>query len=567
MKRLVLKELMILSFRERKAKKIRFDHQKTLIKGTNQVGKSSLIKSIYYTLGATPATMHPNWVKAEPICLLTIDVDGEEYKVLRYDKKRFVVIENSTDSINSYNFKEFSNFINTLLDFNLVINNRQGVPEIPPQAYLFLPFYIDQDNSWVKNWNSFSNLGQYSKWKKPLVDYHSGIKGNLYYKTKSELDTTRQNLEETTREIDALNKILKNINDRLNEDDLSITVEDFNEEIKELLVECESLKTQQNKIKQYLTDLHNQKILIDSEISVVEKSMKELSKDYNYALNTLDDQVDCPTCGAHYENNFAERFSIAENEERLEELLVELRSDYLKITDKINSYNNDFIDTKSNYDRIQEVLNKKQSEIKLMDVIENEGKRKVKEIFKEEQSQIYEKIGIAERKKSQLESQLKDIDKKGGDRKDKIMTEYRSKLHTYLSMLNINTETFSEKVFQRMDSPINETGSALPRALLAYYFTFLEIMNKYSTSSFCPIIIDSPNQQEQDKKNLEAIIKFIDENQPENSQLIIGLVDDDEYTFDLNEEDSLLKADDYDEVYEEISPILGSGIFNDGLIF
>ena len=565
MKKLILEELMILSLREKKAKKIRFNPEKTIIKGTNQVGKSSLIKSIYYTLGATPGMMHPNWLRTEPISLLKFRVSDEKFQVLRFDKKRFVVVNSSNETL-SLDFKGFSTYINELLDFKLIINSRQGNPEIPPPAYLFLPFYIDQDKSWSKSWDSFSNLSQYSKWKLPLVNYHSGIKGNLYYTTKSELDKARQELDETSKEIEALNKILKNINKKLSEVDLSITIEDFNDEIQELLLECDTLKIDQNKIKQNLTELYNQKISLESKINIVQKSVGEFQKDYNYAVSKLEDNVDCPTCGAHYENNFAERFSIAEDQQRLEELLDELRTEYLKINEKITIQNKQFIEKKSVYEKIQEVLNKKQSEIKLIDVIENEGKKRVKEIFKEEQTLIYTQIGKAEKERERLEKKLKEIDSKGKSRKEDIMTMFRSNFKINLERLNINTEKFPLKNFQKMDATISETGSALPRALLAYYFAFLKVMSKYSTSTFCPIIIDSPNQQEQDKENLEAILNFIESNLPKNSQLVLGLVDDEDYTFDLNEKDSLLRKDDFEEVHEEIRPLLENGIFDDGLM-
>ncbi|CAM4277886.1 hypothetical protein [Zobellia nedashkovskayae] len=201
MKRLILEELMILSLREKKAKKIKFDPKTTIIKGTNQVGKSSLIKSIYYTLGATAGMVHPNWIKAEPISLVKIKVDDKRLSVLRFDKKRFVIIDDSGE-VMSFNFKEASAYLNELLDFKLIMNSRKGEAEIPPPAYQFLPFYIDQDRSWTKNWDSFANLSQYSAWKSPLVNYHSGIKGNAYYITKSDLDKARQELDDTSKEIE-----------------------------------------------------------------------------------------------------------------------------------------------------------------------------------------------------------------------------------------------------------------------------------------------------------------------------------------------------------------------------
>lgn len=45
-------------------------------------------------------------------------------------------------------------------------------------------------------------------------------------------------------------------------------------------------------------------------------------------------------------------------------------------------------------------------------------------------------------------------------------------------------------------------------------------------SKFFPIVIDAPNQQEQDPKNLKNMLEFISKNRSEGRQLILGLVDD-----------------------------------------
>jgi predicted nucleic acid-binding Zn-ribbon protein len=572
MKRLVFEEIQVLSFREKKAIKVQFNPKRTIIKGSNQVGKSSLMKSIYYTLGANPSVINDNWLKAEPITYLKFKVDEKRLSVMRYNKIVFVVIDENGIT-QAHNFKSLSAYLNKIFDFNLIINNRKGEAETPPPAYLFLPFYIDQDKSWNDNWNSFANLSQFSKWKKPLLDYHSGIKGNSYYKTKSEFDSIKTEIEETKNEIDTLNKILRSIKSKLKDEDFNISVDDFSNEVTELLSECEILKVEQNKLKHKLTEFYNQKSVLLSRISIVETSINESKLDYKYALNYIENEIDCPMCGAHYENNFSERFSIAEDEENLDELLKELKNELLNINEEIQKFDKSFIDKKIDFEKIQELLNEKKAEIKLIDLIENEGKKRVKEIFVQEQNEIYTKIGKATTKFSSLEIDLKRINKDGETKKQNIMNLYRSKLTAYLKNLNIDTEKTSKGIFERMDSNIKEQGSNLPRALLAYYFAFLHIMDKYSTSTFCPIVIDSPNQQEQDSENLKAIMNFINQNQPENSQLILSLVEDIETTFDKdtlyleNEKYSLLKADFYDEVYNELSPIIEGGIFNDELPF
>ena len=61
MKNLRFQSLLLLSSKEKAARKISFDPKATLILGENDTGKSSLIKSIYATFGADPAAIHHNW--------------------------------------------------------------------------------------------------------------------------------------------------------------------------------------------------------------------------------------------------------------------------------------------------------------------------------------------------------------------------------------------------------------------------------------------------------------------------------------------------------------------------
>ena len=121
MRRLVFEEIMILSYGEKKAIKIKFNPKRTIIKGKNQIGKSSLMKSIYYTLGATPNVLNKNWLKAEPITFLKMNIDGSKFSILRFDKKRFVLV-NEDGQIIPKDYKGISSFLNEKFDFNIIWN-------------------------------------------------------------------------------------------------------------------------------------------------------------------------------------------------------------------------------------------------------------------------------------------------------------------------------------------------------------------------------------------------------------------------------------------------------------
>lgn len=122
---------------------------------------------------------------------------------------------------------------------------------------------------------------------------------------------------------------------------------------------------------------------------------------------------------------------------------------------------------------------------------------------------------------TQLRLRVKEFDQP--DRQNHILEQYHSLMRLYLHELNV--VTLREATYQQISSRISETGSDLPRALLAYYFSILNVMAERSTSSFCPIVIDSPNQQGQDPESLASVLRFIRDRRPRTSQMILAMED------------------------------------------
>jgi hypothetical protein len=53
-----------------------------------------------------------------------------------------------------------------LLDFKLTLQDRKGEQIVPPPAFCFSPFYVDQDIGWLRTWASFSGLQMFENSKK-----------------------------------------------------------------------------------------------------------------------------------------------------------------------------------------------------------------------------------------------------------------------------------------------------------------------------------------------------------------------------------------------------------------
>src|SRR5690606_26369195 len=303
-----------------------FDQKRTIILGRNSTGKSCLIKSIYQTFGAEPQNLHPNWKDTNAISLVHFTIDGENFSIIR-SGKIYCIFNSASIKIEQFNrVSDLGNYLSKLFDFKIKLTDRDGNIVTPPPAYLFLPYYADQDKSWTSNWNSFSKL-YLPNVKLDIINYHTGIRPNQYYEAKNELGIVNDGIQVVEKDITIVRSLLKNLKEKLSQMDFYISIDDFQEEIKELLIACEELNKTQNQHKQALTVLYNRKINLEAQLEITQRALIETNKDYAFAINEIDDIVLCPSCGADYENNFAERFGIAQDEQRCLDLIIELKDD------------------------------------------------------------------------------------------------------------------------------------------------------------------------------------------------------------------------------------------------
>ena len=184
MKKLFISEILLLSQKEKKAKRVEFDRHRTLIYGKNHTGKSSLMKSIYWTFGAEPL-FNVKFKGANITSLVKFELDNEKYQIIR-DGKRFSIYDKNNNQLGIFDSvtKELGPFLSNLFDFKPLFQSHKSGFIIPPPAYLLLPFYVDQDESWSKSWSSFKSLQQIKDYRNQCINYHSGIRPNEYYQTK-----------------------------------------------------------------------------------------------------------------------------------------------------------------------------------------------------------------------------------------------------------------------------------------------------------------------------------------------------------------------------------------------
>lgn len=210
MKAVYFKSLMIADLQNRTARVQSFEKGLNVVTSAdNHVGKSSLLKSLYYTLGAE-VDYDSVWDKQSKLYIATLGVGEKEYRVARF-LKRFAVFEGEkllkiTDSV----AKELAPLLGEIFDFSVYLPRKDtGKVEMAPPVFTFMPYYIDQDKGWSGLYNSFAAIEQYKSADRiKSLYYHLNIYTKGTVELMAERDCLKEHLETLAIESDRLNTIL-----------------------------------------------------------------------------------------------------------------------------------------------------------------------------------------------------------------------------------------------------------------------------------------------------------------------------------------------------------------------
>jgi hypothetical protein len=266
--------------------------------------------------------------------------------------------------------------------------------------------------------------------------------------------------------------------------------------------------------------------------------------------------VECPTCGTEYANDFAARFAIATDEDRVAVFIEQIREGIDRLDREIETVFREFRVTAAQAEKIQKILGEKQGELSLNQIIESEGRKAADNLLSGQLSDLEIQRGGISTKFDNARENLKAHDQKLSTVEKEVVGEYALLLRRNLDGLAVLP--LSGDIYDTLAPYIRETGSSLPRALLAYYFTIFQLASSRSPATVCPFVIDSPNQQAQDDKSLEIMLKFIANHQPEETQMILAIektmgVELHGEVIELNDKYNLLQIDEYESARAEFT--------------
>lgn len=567
MQSLKFSRLLVLSNSEKLANQFEFSKALNLITATdNSVGKSTLLKLIFWTFGCEPE-FDTTWKSKDCTTLVEFEISNKLYKLKRYKNQVTLLAPNSKAISYEKITGDFSKDIADLLQFRALLPNQNtNELEIPPPAYYFIPFYIDQKRSWSNAWNNFENLGQYRNWKETIVKYHIGLLTAEHFEIEIEKSEKKFSQNIVKKEIDKIETAIDIVSNYIPEplttvttvDQLEILTENIKNDLLNLQEEQEELLENLALNNAELTHLNHQK-------EITKKIILELDSDYRFTVENIpDDEIECPLCGTMHENSIVNRASILVDKSQAEIQLFEIGKALDKFENKISANNNKLNEVKNRIDEINSkyiIEDRNENKIDFNQIIEsiagNGIKQNVEKTKIEKVNQVHEiENEIKTLKREQKELITKEIIEDRNDTFISLFTDYLSELaYDSINLSEINSPLDYNKV-------IREGGAAEgTRGILAYYLSVYKMVEKYQNEVLAPLVIDTPNQQEQSGKNYEKIVKLL-LNKFGNGQVIISAMENDylkplklkSKVITLNSERILIKKD-YEKIKKELDSI------------
>ena len=519
MKRLILKKLIVISQTESRSLGIPFAKGLNIVLGGNKTGKSSIIKSIFTTLGCECKKIEKDWKKLISEYILFFQYGEKEYSIVRQGKRFqiFEICENDYECIiETEHFHEYSNCLMDILQVKMPCIDKNGSQFNVTPPLLFRFQYIDQDDGWGNIADSFSNVAYIKDWKSNTNKYVCGYLDDKYYDLQAEKSENLLKRDDKRRELNYNQSFVSQITSTLTQIENLDSVEDVTLEIEELISKVEELRKTQFTYNAKMAVLENDIYVNLHKLHMVENNLNETQKDIEFAMEQ-DDEIVCPICGTNFSNGLDEQLNITSDYANCENLASELKKCISSTTMELQEYKDKCADISSKIQDIEGKIKKSQQLLSYSSFYKNKGQLEIYETCKGQLDVLEKELHDYISKISLIEDEI--AKQKSNGRAKEIRQSIEGYCRTFADAINLPKTFIKLRDFVQI---IDRTGSESSRLVYMYQSAlYLYNLNRaYSPFNF--YVIDTPNQQGQDAENLEKIFKSLELFLSNEGQVIVA---------------------------------------------
>lgn len=555
---LVFKSIILVDLSNKEAKKIEFASGKNMLTSDgNHYGKSVIMKSLYYTLGAE--VYFPQPIKAlNYMTVLNFELKEIEYSVGRLNNS-FVLFTNG-EFVKKYNsVSEFGDALSDLFEFEieLVGKDEEGTIVKCPPAFFYLPYYIDQENGWSINSYSFDRMTQFDlPQRKDSYFFHLGVLDSDYVEKSKNQKANSKKIAKLTKENERYRTVIDTLKMGLDDTQMAFDAEVLEKAIARRKEEINSILTDIAKIRNGLVEAEDSYQRLLNEKEVLAKYIKK--KDVTPTPKA--EVVECPRCGLFFEQSLSEKL------ERIY-LLESLNDDYTRITAEIEKLEKKIKKLKGQYtqqqNRLKDYESSLNSEQDLYDTyLKAKTTQKLLDDYRKKIQQNAELISVLTENNKSIKELLK------GYQESRTSTNsiYLTNLNKQYGVLDVPREQVPAE--SEPGAFIEASGAYGPRCKVAQVLSFLETQKSVSGNIITfPVLIDSPNVLEQDKEHLGSVLNALFTWNKTENQIIVASIEGKEIAEKIpdvkvikleNEVNHIMSKEEYGQLEDEIDMVVTS---------
>lgn len=509
------------SSKENKYFNTTFSEGINIVHGKNTSGKSTFIQAIFYTFGINDEKRKLTDLLKESVVFrldftiytpiptkVSIVRDDEivSIKVAEKTPVKFIGISGNK----SREHIKLKQYISELFGFTLHLEYENEYKPASLEA-MFLPYYIAQDVGWVYRHKSFRGLDFVKNFKNDFFDYYLGITNNFDRLEKTRLDKEKKELEAESRLLHEIERSDKQIKlAKLKDEVFTAKTIQYIEPYKE------------NKSK--LIELEKEYISLCNKITLLEESRKVLLRVKRSLNKDILSDTKCSKCDQELSHSIEDTYSYFQNLNDTEKQLIELNENLKDLKDSqglLNSVINNINDKKKIVEEdYYELLDYNVDNVTLESWLKNKVNIKLS-------LELKIKLGEITSKLYEIDKQLSVFKTDDTVKRERYSASYsfKSIFEKYISELKI--KPFEDKCFYLLyEIPaFPRQGVELLKTLLAYNFSFVEIIKKTDYIHVLPFSLDAIFEGDFEDESKNEILEFIKSHPSPNQQLIISIAD------------------------------------------
>ena len=498
---MILTKLVILDRTDKEANVFVFSDKANIITSDDSyVGKSCLLKSMFYAMGFPIRVIQNGWILKNKLFKLYYIHDNKEGFIIRSGDTYWV--DNVSEALSTM---EYSKWLLQKYNLNirLPLKDNVDIRTVYPSA-IILPFYVDQDVSWsaIPYKNVANDLSQYASSVIPsaLFEYLFGISTNVIMDKKQKKLHLSNEKNSLGQQYDTLS-ILKDDFIRKDIEEYAFNEQEAINDIKRYLSLAEGINVKLNEFK---SNIYQKKIEIDN-LKVETLELTKIIENARLSYSEIRDV--CSHCGSDLtEQQSMTRIRLENDQYEATLLRNDLDRKIKKLEAEIDNILQGKLGLENEYASLLSIAEKKQGEITLQQFIEQKAQKLAKTNYVDVKNTLNEKIADLTERINKLRSEIRILEKQQKIKRDTIglrFNELKEKLKITFSTASLNELSFLEF------KTITASGTVSNVTLFSIYIIYLRLLSEYSVVEL-PFGFDALIKDELTENNIKLMYEALE---------------------------------------------------------